>query len=309
MKVKTYDSFQKIFEDKLLKRSDIVVFWGKPGTGKSFLEAYFAVQFMQPRNARADLKLSRAICDRINQAGYNLIPPDDHLVFCDTWIHSTGRRLKDTWAYEFDSKDFRLMDGDGVGALICPCGKYAFDEQQESFDSHMGTLKTAVSRPYELSRHMKLFIMIAMQRPIRLAKDIRDLATFVEANGVVPIFNKYGRQTGVEVSANIIYKNSNLEAYVGSEDEKYIDKKVKFVIKGRADGWYDSEYFLPEFFMGHKGENFVLKKTHATEFTEESFDEFLSKRKSGLDKLSDRFNKSTTKKKKKGEGDDRETGT
>lgn len=277
--MKTYSTLEEIFHDKIFRPSDIVIFWGKRGFGKSSLESMLGVLFMQPRNAKKDVMLSKAKCNMVNEAGYNLIPPSDHLVFTDTWLHSVGPHLKNTWAYEFESSDFCLSTAKKKGGLLCPYGKYIFDEQSDKFDSHMGALAVSVSKAMELSRQMNFFVMIAMQRPMRLSIDIRDLATFVECIDIETIYNKYGRITAVIWTVNIIYSNTNLEQYLKSRDKDLVDKTIKFRANFNIYNCYDSEYYLPLFFKGHEGENFVLKKSHPVEYTPAGFQEFFERNK------------------------------
>lgn len=285
--MKTYDNLQDIFDDGLLRHSDLVAFWGKTGAGKSSLKACFEVWFMQPKNARADLKLCAQLCDQINNTGLNLQPPTDHLVFVNTYARSIGPKLKRTSAYEFYDVDFGLPNDTHPTGLLCPVGKYSFDENQDLFDSHMGHLATFVSKAMELSRQPELFIMLAMQRPMRLPQDIRELSTFIECVSKQSHYNKYGRLIRTEWTCNIIYKNANLEAYLNNPDMQFVDKTVKFVFYGNIYRCYNSRYFLPMFYA--RGENTKLKETTLTlkrcedaEFTPQGFKAFHEKHKVDL---------------------------
>lgn len=280
--MKTYDNLQSIFDDGLLRHSDLIAFWGKTGAGKSSLKAVFEVWFMQPRNARSDLKLCAQLCDQINQAGFDLKPPPDHLVFVNTFAQSIGPGLKRTSAYEFYDVDFGLPNDVHPTGLLCPVGKYSFDENQDLFDSHMGHLATFVSKAMELSRQPELFLMFALQRPMRLPQDIRELTTFIECVSKQSYYSKYGRLVKTEWICNIIYKNANLEAYLNSPEDKFVDKQVKFVFHGDIYRCYNPRYFLPMFYAKGpdsklKETTLTLKKCTDTEFSPTGFADFSRK--------------------------------
>ena len=280
--MKTYDNLQSIFDDGLLRHSDLIAFWGKTGAGKSSLKAVFEVWFMQPRNARSDLKLCAQLCDQINQAGFDLKPPPDHLVFVNTFAQSIGPGLKRTSAYEFYDVDFGLPNDVHPTGLLCPVGKYSFDENQDLFDSHMGHLATFVSKAMELSRQPELFLMFALQRPMRLPQDIRELTTFIECVSKQSYYSKYGRLVKTEWICNLIYKNANLEAYLNSPEDKFVDKQVKFVFHGDIYRCYNSRYFLPMFYAKGpdsklKETTLTLKKCTDTEFSPKGFEDFSKK--------------------------------
>ena len=279
-KIKVYEDLPQMFADGIIQPSDILVFFGKRGTGKSSLQAFFNVLFMQPRNAKADIRKSKRLCEKINQTGLNLRPPDDHLVFVDTFAESIGHKLKRTGAYEFESLEFGLPNKYHPTGLLCPWGKYSFDEGQSKFDSHMGNLAIFLSMCMELSRHPELFIMITMQRIMRLPLDIRDLATFIEPIKRDDIYNKYGRLIRTEWTCRIFYKNKNVEKYVkgDGEDDTLADRVVKFVFNGNIYRCYDPNYFLSMFYAVDgtkvKATTLELNRCKRPEFTPQGMEEF-----------------------------------
>ncbi len=269
--MKTYENLQQIFADELFNHSEILVFWGKRRKGKSSLKARFEVDWMQPRNAKADVRECAAICEQINQTGLNLHPPKDHLVFVNTYAESIGPHLKKTKAYTFKDIEFGLPNATHPTGLLVPIGKYSFDESQDLFDSHMGQLATFVSKGVELSGQIGLTLMIAVQRPKRVPQDIRDLATFIECISFKEIRNKYGRIVRDEWVCNIIYDNANLEAYLGSRDKKYVDKTVKFVFNGNIRRCYNHRYFALMFYKRYEKTavetDFTLERCSDVEYT------------------------------------------
>lgn len=282
--MKKYDKLQVLFDDGIIQHSDMLAFWGKRGAGKSSLMNTLAVWFMQPKNARQDIKLSQSLCEQINQTGLNLKPPDDHLVFTNTFVKSIGPGLKRTSAYEFYDVEFGLPNSIHPTGLLCPVGKYLFDENQDLFDSHMGHLASFVSKAMELSRQPELFLMFSLQRPMRLPQDIRDLTTFIECESKENFYNKYGRLIRTEWTVNIIYKNANLEAYLNNPDKQFVDRTIKIVFKGNIYKCYNSRYFLPMFYARNdetklRETTLNLTRCNDIEFSKQGFDDFYKKHK------------------------------
>ncbi len=276
--MKTYYDISELFEDGIIQHSDILIFWGKRGKGKSSLKCAFEVLFMQPKNAKEDLKLCRSICNDLNDAGLHLHPPEDHLVFVDTYARSIGFGLKKRYAYTFRGIDFGIPNERHPTGLLCPVGKYSFDEAQDLFDSHMGSLATFVSKAMELSRQPELFIMIAVQRPMRIPQDIRDLATFIECVDKKNVYNKYGRLIQTVWTINIIYEGSNLQSYLSSRDKALIDKTIKFAFNWNIYKCYNPRFFLPMFYKGFEGCNFHLEKCQDVAYTPQGFTEYFIQR-------------------------------
>lgn len=275
--MKYYETLQDIIGN-LFEPYEIVVFWGKRGHGKSSLQGHFMSEFIKPRNAKPYVKKCKAFCDQLNSAGFNFHPPTDHLVFCDTSFRSRGFLSGNRSAYVFDPISFGLPNDIHPTLPTVPYGQYNFDESSDLFDSHMGALATFVTKQFELSRQLELFITIAVQRPMRLHKDLRDLAVFVECVKKENKYNKYGRLIKTIWTCNIIRDNAKLEKYLDSKDEKYIDEKVKFVHTGNIYDSYDHKYFVPMYFKGFENTDFVLEKSVFTEISSESFEEFARRR-------------------------------
>lgn len=278
MKIKTYENIQALFDDGIFTETDIVIGWGKRGRGKSSGMGWFMSEFMKPKIARRSVRESREIAEQLRPAGYCFQTPDDHTVFCDTYFEQKGFLRKSTSAYRFNPIRWGLPNEVHETDLICPCGKYFFDEAQSAFDSHVSALASFVTQGMEFSRQWRLFLGIIAQRPMRIHKDIRELATFVEFTGVNKAYNKYGRIIAVEWEVNIIYENGVLEQYLNSRDPKLIDKKIRLRYKGNIFKCYDTNYFAPMFVRGFEGKDFVFEKSRRTEFDEESFKEFFSHR-------------------------------
>lgn len=277
-KIRVYDKLEDMFADGLFSPTEVIIIWGKRGHGKSSLAGKLMSEFMRPKIAKQDIATATRICDKLNEAGYVIRPPNDHTVFCDTYFETKGFMRQSNSAYKFNAIGFGLPNDTHPTSLICPCGRYFFDEIQDLFDSHAGSLATFVSKAIELSRQYKLFLCFIVQRPMRIPKDIRELAIFIEAVELQNVYSQYNHLLSTYWICNIIYDNAMLESYLTTRNEGLIDLQVAIKYRGNIFNCYDSNYFLPMYVRGKENEGLVLSKTERTQFSVEYFKEYFKNR-------------------------------
>ena len=277
-KLLVYDDILDMYADGLFSPTESIIIWGKRRKGKSSLAGKLMSEFMRPNIAKQRLRTSNYICSKLNEAGYNIRPPNDHTVFCDTYFENKGFGRKNSSAYKFNSLGFGLPNDIHSTTLLCPAGCYFMDEIQDVFDSHLGALPTFITKAVELSGQYKLFLCFIAQRPKRVHIDIRDLSIFIEVVDLINVYSNYGFLQATYWVCNIIYDNANLEAFLTNRDENLIDKKVVFKFRGNIFDCYDSDYFIPMFVRGKEDEGLVLEHTTRTEFSKEYFKKYFENR-------------------------------
>lgn len=275
--VKLYYDIQEMIDDGVITPYEIVIIWAKRGKGKSSLMGKFMSDFMKPGNAAKRLAGSNRVCELLNEADIYITPPDDHTVFCDTFFEDNGFQGNKHRPYEISGLDIGLPNKKHKVLPVLPYACVFLDEIQDLYDSHIGSLPSFLSKWFELSRQIGVFMCMACQRPIRVVKDIRDIATFFE---VVGMENMYIRNKLVSTvwTINIIYDNAKLEQYLESKDESLIDKTIQVMFRGDIFSCYDPNYFMPMFYRGFEGMSFQWQKVERTEFTREGFERYNSKR-------------------------------
>lgn len=306
-KVKTYINLQDLFDDGIFTPTELIIFWGKRGSGKSSLMGKFMSEFMKPAIAEERRALSQIKCDKLRQADIMVSPPDDHIVFCDTFFEDNGFQGNQRRPYEISGLNCGLPNE--IHKEIIPPIPYAsifLDEIQDLYDSHSGSLSTFVSKYFELSRQAGLFIGLACQRPIRVVKDIRDLATFVEVVNMEHMYIR-GQITRTIWTVNIIYYNADLERYIDTRDKSLIARTIKIVFIGNIFTCYDTDFFLPMFYKGFENQVFIPFKVQRTEFSKEGFERYNANR---IVDIPDTFRgKKPKDTKSKGEKEDGRKGT
>ncbi len=272
--MKTYESIEELFKDEIITPTEIIIFCGKRGKGKTSLGGWFMSEFMKPRQARPLVRQANIICDKLYDAGFNLHPPQDHTVFCNTSFIKNTRN--GGAAYIFDPLEFCLPNDVHTKTLVfCPCGHYFIDEAQDIYDSNLAAPPTFVTKNYELSRQLKLFIALFSQRGMRINKSIREISIFIICKDIEVEHNKYGRISSVKWECALIYENSDFECYMQSKKKERV-ADLEFYIKANFNifNCYDTNYFMPLFFRGMQNRDIELVKSKPLSFDPWSFDEF-----------------------------------
>lgn len=277
--MKVYDKLQDLFDDGIFTPYDILIIWGARGTGKSSLMGKLESEFMRPENAKKRIEASEYKCKtKLRPAGILISPPEDHIVFTDTFFEDNGFHGDGRRPYEIKTTQFCLPNQTHKDVLpLPPYASVFLDEVQDVYDSHEGTLPPYVSKGYELSRQPGYFVAMACQRPIRISKDIRDIATFVETESIESMYIR-GNVISSIWTLNIIYHNSDLERYIDTRDKSLIDKRIQIIFRGNIFECYDTDFFLPMFYTGFEGQKIIYKKVERTEFTPEGLDRFKERR-------------------------------
>ena len=266
-KVVLYRDLKSLFEDKVISPTEIIVFFGKRGRGKSSVMGWFESQFMKPEIAKERIELSKMKCEKLRQADIYITPPEDHLVFIDTYFEDNGFRGEKRRPYNFKGTDFVLPNETHKASMpVVPFASIFLDEVQDLYDSHIGAVQPFVSKAFELSRQAGLFIGMACQRPIRIVKDIRELAIFAEVVGHEEMYIR-GEVIATIWTLNLIYENSDLERYLDTRDKQYIDRTIQIMFKGNIYSCYDPDYFFPMFYRGFENQMFVFEKVEKTDFS------------------------------------------
>lgn len=276
--IAVYTNVQDMIDDGIISPTEIVIFWGKRGKGKSSLMGKFMSDFMKPKNAERRIEMSWVKCEKLHQADILIEPPDDHIVFCDTFFEDNGFQGDGRRPYEISALNLG-MPTDKYSNIIppVPFASIFLDEVSDLYDSHNGNISTFLSKWFELLRQVGVFLGMACQRPIRVSKDIRDLAVFFELIDMEHMYIR-GNIISTTWTVNIIYDNANLEKYLETRDKELVDRTVKIMFKGNIFECYDPDFYMPMFYRGFENQRIIFNKVERTEFTHEGFQKFHNKR-------------------------------
>ncbi len=250
----------------------ITIIYGKPGYGKTSLMTYFLNEycFDKIRN-----RMMRKSIIQKNKAGFNLDIPQ-HCVSANIDLNMKkpgysirkNRRIDPFKLGHFNKKVETHFN--------FPFEVIGIDEAQKYFPAKE-KLPDYQSLWFEQHRHDDLEIILCSQRPMRIHKNIRDNAIFIE---VLSKSIKQYRNGKVKIIWNVrkIYDNSTFELYynTGSINNKLYEN-AKIVCNYNIYKIYNSREFEVEFYRGKIRNNFDIKYSETVIPTYDGFVEYLEK--------------------------------
>lgn len=147
----------------------ITLICGIPGAGKTSYLAKLAIDSML--NGRFAYNSWKRESTQMNTSGANFeLPPQRHLVYCDTNIHY-GKRL---CTYSVNGFEIGLSHPFGHTVFLPYYSTILLDEAQRYYDSRMSKyLRSEVYNWYQLHRHGDYNVYLACQSPANIDVNLR----------------------------------------------------------------------------------------------------------------------------------------
>lgn len=237
----------------------------------------FALVHMKGVQAHRDVKDCARLVSKLNRGGFSFTVPKDHLVFADYTITAGARgRIRN---YECDGFHLGLFNEaeDGNPTMFLPPGSYVYlDEAQKYFNSRESkSLSDYVSRYYELHRHWRLHFMLAMQRPMLIDKNIRELVEETLYVEELTHRKEDGRIVGSTWQCKRFNDTAAAIAYIdGGKLDAAGAESVTYTFEGNIFRHYDSYAFMPAFLKGNEDNNFNLRPAVRGGYTREEVADF-----------------------------------
>ena len=234
----------------------IVLIFGKPGSGKTALNCYFAVMNMLNRE-RYLTTLAEIEC--LNQEGYCFsFPPLEHSVFSNFTVYDECRYSSGKFSYIFNPFEFSLPNDSMPYSIFPPCSSLHIQEGQTVLNSRKSrNFKACVSGAYENHRHIDLDIYIDMQRPKLADSNVRELVNkFIKVLGMNHSYDNMGRILSSTWSTLEFDDWADVERYINSNDEG-VGVKNSYTFNGDIFSCYNSKANKKKFY--EKGVNLDFK--------------------------------------------------
>jgi hypothetical protein len=234
----------------------IVIICGKPRSGKTALNTYFAQRSLSDGNMRMRKCIS-AIND-INQGRTNkLTLPDKPPIYTNYEAHFCTGYHKYFSPYFVNPYYIGLSNHNIKVQNIMPFGELHITEGQRYWDSReSSTLPDHVSRFFETHGHFWLDIFIDVQRAKLIDLNIRALAKrIIEVQRMVHIEDEYGRILQTTWLCREFSNNYDYETYVDGGVAPYIS--TRYVYNGNIFECFNSRSCRDDF-VPKNDENFSL---------------------------------------------------
>ena len=243
---------------------------GLEGTGKSLLLSAIAVEKML--NCQLDTLDSYDQVRQMNELGFELNTDYEHMVFCAFFkINTSGTEIPHLESYKLNPYRLGLYSPDYETDFYPPGSWFFIPEAQRVFNSY----KQFVMRPeffgmFETSRQAGYSLILDCQRPILIAKNVRDLVNrfIILHKKCSHIYNNEGVCIGHKLYIKELNSNKDIEYYESTGEFRNAKEYVLVLDRCYFDN-YDSYFFRYFHYKGRLGQDFHIEKWESIESVED----------------------------------------
>lgn len=251
---KTFEEFLNV-EDRIGK----MLICGLEGYGKTLLLSYIAVEKMLI--GQKECWKSWDVIDKYNQLGYNFSKDFEHLVFVAfISVNCAGTKIPTRVSYDLDPFRMGLYDNDFDTDIYPPYSTLFIPEAQTVFNSYrQNAMRSAFFRYFETSRQARLSLVLDCQRPILIAKNVRDLVNrfIILTKPVEHLKNDKGEVIGHKLFIVEFKSNVALEAWIKTGN-KVNGEEYTLVLNRKTFDNYDSYFFEYLHLKGREDQDFRI---------------------------------------------------
>ena len=251
---KTFEEFLNI-EDRIGK----MLICGLEGYGKTLLLSYIAVEKMLI--GQKECWKSFEVIDRYNSMGYNFSKNFEHLVFSAfISINCQGTQIPLRKSYDLDPFRIGLFDENFETDLYPPFSNFFIPEAQKVFNSYnQKVMRDGFFRFFETSRQARLSLILDCQRPILIAKNVRDLINrfIILTKPVIHLEDEKGNVIGHKLFILEFNSNMALERYLNSGNKAEASEYDLILERNTFDN-YDSYFFEFLHLKGRENQDFRI---------------------------------------------------
>lgn len=225
----------------------ITAVFAPPRTGKTAWITAQALSHMRGRQAREDVRFSRRIIEPLQNNGFMFSLPENikHLVFADFPIWDK-RGAVTSW--EINGFDLGLPNKQHKVKFIPPGSVLILDEFQKYLNSRdFQRLADFVSRFYELHGHWYLRIYVAIQRPMLIDKNVRELITEVVEIKEMKHTYTHDLLTRTQWDCRVFSNMALAVRYIESGKTLQAGEKQVYTFNGNIFKHYNAQNFFPFF--------------------------------------------------------------
>lgn len=249
----------------------ITMICGIPGSGKTSYMAKLAIDTML--NGRADFLSWKREATILNSTGACFdLPPQKHLVYCDTKI-SFGKRFN---TYFINGFEIGLYHPFGPTVFLPYYSSIFLDEAQRYYDSRMSKyLRPEVYNWYQLHRHGDYNVYLVCQSPANIDINLRRLIErVIVLENIIIHKNEYGVVNNCKWIGREFLSADTAESYMLSDNSSNNGKLFSDSCNYNVFGFYNSKSCRPAFLSGNYSTPIEYYSDSGYQFTMSSFVEY-----------------------------------
>lgn len=230
--------------------SEIVIFFGPRGKGKSSLMAHFVDEYLKTQGAQrwelSEMLIREENAKRKTPLSFPTAPP----IYSNTKYKLKTRTGQDFECIPIKGKDIgiNIEETDEYKDLF-PAPLIALDEAHREFSSKSGNLPNGQLEFFMECRHYRIIMLLAAPRAVLLNKDIRASGSrFIEPRKVVNEFNDFKRLFRTTWYCREFLESSAIEEYIATDGKCGAYIETTYVHNGNVRELYDGYAFKRRYF-------------------------------------------------------------
>ena len=228
--------------------SELIIFFGDCGAGKSSLMAHFADEYLKTQGEQR-WELSEQIIRELNAKRKKPLSfPKATPIYSNLKLKLKTREGKDFKHITIKGKEIGISNDKEKYKSLFPASLLIIDEAHDEFCSKGGELPKGQRDFFNKRRHNRLNILLAAPRAILINKDIRNTgARFIEVRGQTHEYNAFGTICKTTWHCREFRDKSALEEYLSTDGLSGAFTETTYTHTGNVREIYDGFAFVEDF--------------------------------------------------------------
>lgn len=236
--------------------SELVIFFGECGKGKSSLMAHFVDEYLKTQ-AKQRWELSEQIirdqnARRKKPLSFPTVPP----IYSNLKLKLKTRAGNDFEPIPIEGKDIGITKEKEKYKALFPAPLIVLDEAHKEFSSKGEHLPKGQREYFMERRHYRVIMLLAAPRAVLIHKDIRDTgARCIEPRWHKHDYDAFGRICKTTWACREFLHTSDIEEYISTDGKSGDYIETTYTHNGNVYDLYDSFAFEDDF-APPEGEDF-----------------------------------------------------
>lgn len=229
--------------------SEVVIFFGPRGKGKSSLMVHFVDEYLKTQGAKrwelSEQLIREENAERKSPLSYPTAPP----IYSNTKYKLKTRAGKGFEPIPIKGKEIGVSNNKETYKTLFPASLIALDEAHREFCSKGENLADGQLEFFMECRHHRIIMLLAAPRAVLVNKDIRASGSrFIEPREVINQFDEFKRLYKTTWYCREFSETSAIEEYIATngKSDGYVEKV--YIHNGNIRELYDGYAFRKNFY-------------------------------------------------------------
>ncbi len=234
----------------LNSESEIVIFFGPRGKGKSSLMGHFVGEYLKTQGDQRHELSKQLVREENAERKSPLSLPDRTPIYANTKYKNLKTRTgKDFEPFPIKGSEIGVSNDKENYKALFPAPLIALDEAHREFCSKGDSLPAGQLEFFMECRHHRIIMLLAAPRAVLIHKDIRSSGSrFIEPREVVNEFDAFNRLCKTTWYCREFLESSAIEEYIATNGKSGDYIETTYIHNGNVREIYDGYAFRRHFY-------------------------------------------------------------